>query len=192
MNNVPEKTDSIAKLVKPAYREPLVRIIRDAGFTDVNDPLLVNLHAHALIASQPVTLQTSDGVTVATASDLARLGDRVEASIWEATFMKWGNVVISWFLFLLVGIGLTLLAIKLWPESISRALNLPPVEVPVEVQVKVPVPVQDERITTLDQIGARLEVQKANGKTYVYFDTGGPEPLAGSTRDGRNYLYFQP
>jgi hypothetical protein len=186
MNNIPEKTEAIAKLVKPAYREPLARIIRDAGFTDANDPLLVNLHSHALIASQPVTLQTPDGVTVATASDLARLGDRVEASIWEATYMKWINLFLSWLMCLLIGIGLTVLAFKLWPEPISQALNLPA----SEVQVNVPVP--DERITALDQIGARLVVQRGNGRTYVYFHSNGLQPQAGRNEDGRNYWYFQP
>lgn len=186
MNNISEKAEYIAKLVKPACREALLRIIRDTGFTDPNDPLFNNLAAHAVIASQPVTLQTPDGITVATASDLARLGDRMEAGIWEAKLMKWRNLFISWLVFLLIGTALTLLALKLWPERISHALNLPPVE--VQATVRVP----DERITALDKIGARLVVQGAKGKTYVYFHSSGLQPSAGTNPDGRIFLYFQP
>jgi hypothetical protein len=177
-----EKIDAIINLTQPAARGQVEQALRECAFTSADDPALNALHVQALLAGQPLRMVTDDGVGVATAADMARLGDRVNDVLWSILRLKWHVVIFAFLLFFMAGTGTTLLAFKLWPERLAAVFNLP----------KVGVPVPDARLVSLDNLGANFVVKTGpDGTTYIYFE-GKLQPLAGKTNDDLNFLYFKP
>jgi hypothetical protein len=177
-----EKIDAIVNLTQPAARGQVEQALRECAFTSTDDPALNALLVQALLAGQPLHMVTDDGVGVATAADMARLGDRVHDVLWSILRLKWHTVIVAFLLFFATGTGATVVAFKMWPERLAPFFDLP----------KVGVPVTDPRLVTLDNLGADFVVKTGpDGTTYIYFD-GKMQPLAGKTNDGLNFLYFKP
>jgi hypothetical protein len=175
--SVSDKIESILNCAQPAIRDELSRHLYGCHFSDPDDPVLNSLVAQAIIAGQPIRLAESGGAPVATEAGLARLGDRVEATAWSVGSMKVATVLVACLLSVLIGGGIVLLGLKLWPEKMAGVLRLPR-----EI---------DSRIEVLEKVGATLHVEQKEGTVYVYV-TGENPPKAGQTRKGFNYLYIQP
>jgi hypothetical protein len=175
--SVSDKIDVVLKHAQPAIRDALSQHLHGCRFTDPDDPVLDSLVAQAMIAGQPVRLAESGGGSVATEEGLARLGDRVEATAWSVANMKVTTVLVACLLSVLIGGGIVLLGLTLWPEKVAGVLRLPR-----EI---------DSRIEVLERVGATLHVEQKEGTVYVYV-TGENPPKAGQTRKGFNYLYIQP
>jgi hypothetical protein len=126
---------------------------------------------------QPIRPGKTNGAALATEAGLARLGDRFEEVAWTLLRLKVRNVILSCFLSSLLGALAVVAAFKLWPQPLADFFNTPRAI--------------DARLLTLAQIDATLHVKEVKGVTYVYFD-GQPQPNSRQTKDGLNYLYFQP
>jgi hypothetical protein len=186
MNTTPEdKIQSIVALLPVSAREQLASLLRKADFTDPNDPMLNVIHAQVLVGSQPLAISTAEGAKLATAEDLARLGDRYESGLWEVASLKLGNILLFVAAAVLIGSVCTLIALHFYPSTVCKVAMAPA----QEVAVNIPIPVADERLQELEQIGVHLMVKRTDKGTYIYCDPKEPQPQAGSTKDGISYLY---
>ena len=161
---VTDKLDTILQHAQPAIRDELAQHLRACNFADPDDPVLIALVAQSMIAGQPVRLIERDGAGVATEAGLARLGNRLEETMWSVLYPKWCTVAAVWVLSVIAGGA----GVWTWMQ-----FN----------------PAPDARILLLKRAGADLQVEAAEGTTYIYFK-GDLQPAAGKTRDGRHYLYF--
>jgi hypothetical protein len=176
-----EKLELILADANPDIRDKLSLVLNDCGFRSADDPGLNALLAQAMLANQPLRLVTEGGTKVATSTDMARLGDRVEAVLDSILSIKWHNILLAFALFYLVGLGTTVVAFKIWPNELAAMFDLPKVVQP------------DPRIAILDKIGARLvvETNPKDNITYLYFK-GKIQPQAKVTGDGLNFFEVTP
>jgi len=130
------------------------------------------------VINEDERIVTELGVAVATEAGLARLGDRMENAVWSVMRTKMWTIATACLLSAAIGGGAMLLAFKIWPHRLAGAFDLPRVE--------------DNRLVTLNAVGATLVVKQSKGTTYIYFTGSNVRPLAGQTRKGMNYLYIEP
>jgi hypothetical protein len=175
-NSVAEIIDKILKHTDAAVRDDVARYLRACQFTSPDDPMLNGLAVQAALAGQPVRLAQAGGAQVATEAGLARLGDRFEATAWSLARLRVGTIFLACLLSFGMGAGGVAVAFKLWSNSLADVFDLPRAS--------------DARLTTLGEFGAVLHVEQQKDTAYVYID-GRVQPALGTSKGGKNYLYFQ-
>jgi len=174
-NSVAETIGQITKQADPAIRDQVARHLAACNFVSADDPMLNALAVQAAFANQPLRLAQAGGAAVASEAGLARLGDRFEAITWTLMHLKVRNVILSFLLSFILGMGTVLGALKFHPQALAWLIGLSGVA--------------DVRLETLEQSGASLHVEQSEGVTCIYL-LGEVRVKHGQTDDGINYLYF--
>ena len=173
---VSETIEFIVNHTEPAIRDDVVRHLRACNFSSADDPMLNGLAVQAALASQPLRLAQADGAKFATKADVALLGDRMESTAWSVGKLRLGPVALACFLCFAIGASGTAVSFKLWGASLAGFFDLPRAS--------------DARLTTLNEVGAVLHVERNKGAIYLYID-GDVKASAGHTNDGLNYMYLK-